>query len=64
MIGKTDHRLPIFGEHTQSEDFFTDLRIFAVHLVKVTDLAKRYRTFVLRLCLFGSIDSRCRLFSL
>ena len=62
MIGKTNHRLPIFGEHTQSEDFCTDLRIFAVHLVKVTDFSQRDWSFILRLCLFRSFDRR--LFSL
>ena len=64
MGGKSDHRLPVFGEHTQTEDFFTDLSIFSVHFIEVTDLTERYRTFVLRLCLFRSINNRCRLFSL
>ena len=64
MIGKTDHKLPIFGEHSQSEDFRTDLRIFAVHLIEITDFSQRDWSFILRLYLFGSIDNRCRLFSL
>ena len=62
MIGKTDHRLPVFGKHTQSEDFFTDLRIFAVHLIEITDFSQRDWSFILRLCLFRSFDRR--LFSL
>ncbi|OPZ17322.1 MAG: hypothetical protein BWZ04_02913 [Firmicutes bacterium ADurb.BinA205] len=57
MSRKTDHRLPIFGEHTQSEDFRTDLRIFAVHLVEVTDLAERYRTFIFGFSLFSLLSA-------
>ena len=35
-----------------------------MHLIEVTDLTERYRTFVLRFCLFRSIDNWCGLFCL
>ena len=43
--------------HLQSEDFFTDLRIFAVHLVKIANLAERYRTFIFGFSLFSLLSA-------
>ena len=38
MIGKADHRAAILWSIMKTEDFHTDLSVFAVHLIEVTDL--------------------------
>lgn len=43
--------------HLQSEDFHTDLSIFAVHLVKIACLAERYRTFIFGFSLFSLLSA-------
>ena len=59
MIGKADHRAAILWSIMQTEDFHTDLSVFAVHLIEITNLTHCDRTSVYGFSfLFRNINDR------